>query len=466
MVVELAHTEPTIKVLDFGIARVGVGRHTQGLGPGTDPYSAPEQHAVRGAIGPWTDVFALGVTFLEMLLGTPDADDHGGSWWHRVREAGEPSRSLASMASRRAWPGPAVWAVLERALQREPSARHPHAGALRGDFLEALREDAEVTTVAPKRATPPRPSEAAPEGPGASWSEVTPVLLRSPSEHRGWRGERLPTGVLRGDEPDRYRVLDPTGASLEMVYIPPGWCQLGADDDTLHRLSRRAFLITEGFLVGRFPVTVEAFGRFVEATGYRTTEEVLGYRHAWRNPGYEPLDLVFTQGPSHPVVCVTWHDVMAWCRWAGLSLLTEAGWEYAARGPEGNPWPWGQEPPSPERLWWSGDGLRRESTAPVGSHPTGRSVWGVEDLCGGVWEWTADVWNPERRETSGPATAAPDPWSEGYATRPRARRGGGWWSVGERMVRAAARAPCGSALAAVDLGFRCALPLPGEVKAG
>ena len=84
---------------------------------------------------------------------------------------------------------------------------------------------------------------------------------------------------------------------------------------------------------------------------------------------------------------VTWHGAASYCEWAGGRLPTEAEWEYAARGPESNLYPWGNAPPSCELANY-GDCSR--VAVQVGSRPAGASWCGALDMAGNVWEWVND----------------------------------------------------------------------------
>ena len=202
-------------------------------------------------------------------------------------------------------------------------------------------------------------------------------------------------------------------------------------------------VIVADFWIDRYAVTNAAFRRFVQATGYVTVAERpldpaaypdvpamslvpgsvvfrqprgrvdLRDYHAWwtyqpgaswRNP-FGP-DSTLQGLDQHPVVHVAHEDALAYASWAGKALPTEAEWEYAARGGlDGMVYAWGNDLAPAGRLMantWQGafpwqnlcqDGYA--GTVPVGSFPP--NGYGLYDVIGNVWEWTADWWEPSRR---------------------------------------------------------------------
>jgi formylglycine-generating enzyme required for sulfatase activity len=210
------------------------------------------------------------------------------------------------------------------------------------------------------------------------------------------------------------------------------------DEDPAH------VVFLDAYQIGRYPVTVQEFARFVEDQGY--TEELW-----WAAGGFgkerqpEEWDVQVLH-PNRPVVGVSWYEAAAYCTWASLRLPTEAQWERAARGTTGTMYPWGNEAPNATHANY--DGQVRRAT-PVGLYPSGATPEGVEDLAGNVWEWVAD-WYGEDYYRESPTKNPPGPAS-GYLRVVR----GGSWDVPARTLRAANRYGEGPALRYHVVGFRC-----------
>jgi formylglycine-generating enzyme required for sulfatase activity len=194
----------------------------------------------------------------------------------------------------------------------------------------------------------------------------------------------------------------------------------------------------------RHAVSNERFARFVAATGYTTEAETFGSAFVfggllpddfpptravvdapwWRE--VEGADWAHPEGPQsgwddrvdHPVVHVSWNDALAFCSWTGLRLPAEAEWEYAARGGlEQQRFPWGNAltPGGEHRMnvfqgRFPADNTMKDGyagTAPVGAFPP--NGFGLHNMTGNVWEWTADRWpstRPAHRKATGGCSAA------------------------------------------------------------
>jgi formylglycine-generating enzyme required for sulfatase activity len=259
-----------------------------------------------------------------------------------------------------------------------------------------------------------------------------------------------------------------------MAWVPGGSFLMGSEDfypeeRPVHRVH------VDGFWMDTKPVTVAAFRRFVKATRYVTLAErppdpdcypdadpsllVPGslvfrgtpgpvdlddYRNwwayvpgaCWRAPEGLGSD-VYTRG-RHPVVHVAYEDAAAYAAWAGKALATEAEWEYAARGGlEAAVYAWGDEPfpgGKPMANTWQGEfpwqNLRLdgwEGTSRVGAFaPNGYGLW---DMCGNVWEWTADVFAARHAEAARSPCCAPND------ARGHARHGGAPDAIAGRVIK-------------------------------
>jgi formylglycine-generating enzyme required for sulfatase activity len=150
---------------------------------------------------------------------------------------------------------------------------------------------------------------------------------------------------------------------------------------------------------------------------------------------------------DYPVLHVDWQQAAGFCAWAAAQLPTEAQWEYAARGPEGHSYPWGEELPDCDRanhVGCVGD------TSRVGEYPAGASWVGALDLAGNVWEWVAD-WYEADYYSHSPARNPTGPSETPF----KVLRGGSW-NENVIVVRGADRLrhePGGTSL---SIGFRCA----------
>ena len=207
---------------------------------------------------------------------------------------------------------------------------------------------------------------------------------------------------------------------VDMVVIPAGEFRMGTANgsDGLADEQPERLIFLHAFLLDRFEVTNQDYAVFVQSTGHRPPTNNNPAATIWE--GTVPPQAI----AKHPVMNVSWEDAVAYCRWSGKRLPTEAEWEKAARGTDGHRYPWGndwdwtkansasywagrtiefQSGADWEAFWIKGDGARLAKehgtngevlTLPAGSFPNGMSPYGIHDLAGNVAEWVQDWYDP------------------------------------------------------------------------
>jgi formylglycine-generating enzyme required for sulfatase activity len=264
----------------------------------------------------------------------------------------------------------------------------------------------------------------------------------------------------------------------DMVYIGQGPSIMGLDKEdpqelanartryhkrnrtqasTLNDESPAHMVFLDSYLIDKYEVSNKDYGDFIKANGH-------GSPAYWDDPRLNR--------PNQPVVGVSWYDARAYCEYRGKRLPTEAEWEKAARGPNGNLYPWGDDFDPAKANY----GKNYDGTKPVDSYPDGVSYYGLHNMAGNVFEWVLDWYDPRfysRLEPMVNPTGPEKPvWIGGTGTyvdlltlgEKRVIRGGSWVAP-EGSVRSTHRFwnhPLNNSYG-VGLGFRCAKTAPSEI---
>ncbi|HEU4405046.1 MAG TPA: bifunctional serine/threonine-protein kinase/formylglycine-generating enzyme family protein [Polyangiaceae bacterium] len=513
--------ERSVKLLDFGIAKVVqqaqeksyTKTNSDEFNSFTPNFGAPEQFSRKyGATGPWTDVFALALVFTGLVLGREPLD--GDDYIQLATAVCDPALRPTPAAFGVHVP-PALEAVLARAMAIMPQERYASAG----EFWTAVRMSLGLGTLADLSGGGgvalsaqrlgyaqggPAPAGANAAGMGGAAAPGVPSPRGRPSGRvaPSLRSIRLAAGLGVASALTLLVLLvsracsgpgpagDPTtpaasdsGAQVEtpppskpscpsdMVALDGGEFRMGTDDGEPDEFPPHLVTVN-GFCLDRHEVTVAQYQQCVKIGDCKPPPTDVQW------PGMSPREKkIYSPACNgrdafgkdlHPINCIDWETANLYCQWAGKRLPTEAEWEYAARGPEGRRYPWGNEPPDATRLNACGSecahwlAQHNDSpatlyarddkwalTAPVGSFPRGKTPQGVEDLAGNVWEWTAD-WSG--LYPSDPQVAPKGP-PKGVR---KVVRGGGFNADDEIDVRTSQRYSNVPDTRTALFGFRCA----------
>ena len=252
---------------------------------------------------------------------------------------------------------------------------------------------------------------------------------------------------------------------IEWCEVPAGEFFMGDDNDSWTRPQHRLTLSTP-YALSRYPITNAQYQAFVEDWGY--TKQ---WQTCWSDEGWQWKEENAKTGPgkyggefdlpNHPVVGISWYEAAAFCQWLTrrlwkirvlsanqeIRLPTEAEWEKAARGEDGQTYTWGNVDVTPEHTNYYDTGLGTTST--VGCFPRGTSPYGCEDMAGNVWEWCLDSWHDNYEGMPIDENA----WIDGGDDNFRVLRGGAWESD-PRHCRCAARHRNSPFSRLINIGFR------------
>jgi serine/threonine protein kinase/Tol biopolymer transport system component len=227
-------------------------------------------------------------------------------------------------------------------------------------------------------------------------------------------GVFFPTGSSNRDWTPVIQDFD----GVEMVLVPAGCFMMGSEDGGNGERPVHEICFEEPFWIDRTEVTNAQYGSSGEFSG-----------------------------DNRPRENVTWFNARDFCESRGARLPTEAEWEYAARGPEGWTYPWGNEFVSDNVVWDENSGGH---TAEVSSRPGGASWVGALDMSGNVWEWVSSLHEPY------PYSASDGRESNIGTSSARVLRAGAWSGSNPDLLRAAYRVSRDPGSWNLVWGFRCA----------
>ena len=204
------------------------------------------------------------------------------------------------------------------------------------------------------------------------------------------------------------------------------------------------------YFIALTEVTNAQFEEFVFAGGYNE-------KKYWSEKGWTFIkenEITVPKGfsrhsfndPNKPVAGVSWYEADAFCRWAGKRLPTEAEWEKAAKGTDGRIYPWGNHMDFTRLVYQSSNVCR---SMPVGLFPTGASPYGLLDIAGNVWEWTADTYGGVDYKYT-----VLDPKETGKSFDLMIVKGGSWGS-NRRHFRCSYQYYERKSATQLNIGFRC-----------
>ena len=474
--------ELKVKLADFGLAKPvgteGDELSTTGQFVGTIRYASPEQLQDSKNVDARSDVYSVGAMAFSLLTGE-HSNGRGSDATIMARVvSGDVERHASRLnANLPAW----LDAVVARALCLDPAGRFRDAA----DMLAALQAGSEATGSTVDLGTNQgRGARKAPRGKGrrvlialgvlaAALAAALPLL---------WTRARRGPPPSGGPSPQAVGLVALPGGTFTMGSSPSDteeayqWCGTLTPKGCERRIYERELpphpVRLAPFLMGSHEVTNREFGSWLNSLDPKEVEIVEGRIVRWRAKPIADLHeahsgLVkdgsrFFARPgedSFPVVQVTWFGADAYCRSLGRRLPTEAEWEFAARGPSGRAFPWGNERPTCDRAVFAraaGQACADRGPGPqqVGTAAGDTTPEGVADLGGNVTEWVADDFRPGY-ETCPPACENP---RVEVPNAEKVCRGGNWGQLAE-MTRAAGRGRLAPEKTSHQIGFRCAADL-------
>jgi formylglycine-generating enzyme required for sulfatase activity len=271
-------------------------------------------------------------------------------------------------------------------------------------------------------------------------SEAT--LYKRIVKHLPWYSPKEPT--INFNIPADFDVTPKS--SIKWIYIKSGEFIMGSSDSDVERADdeihqHRVYL--DAFWISKTEITNTMYKNCVDAGVCKYSVSFV------TNSNY--LDPVYA---NHPVVYINWRGAQTFCNWIGGRLPTEAEWEKAARGPDGEQYPWDS---SVDALIFTNSDNMVGDTTPVNAFPNSVSYYGVLDMNGNVREWVYDWYDPDYYKNS-PYNNPQGPEKTGLKVLK-----GASYLDSLRYTRAANRLAHKPNSPGATRGFRCAMSIGGNL---
>jgi serine/threonine protein kinase len=389
--------EGLIKLVDFGLLKMGQ-QHKRSTVRGATPAYSPYEQFGSGGADHRSDIYSMGATLYQLLTGIepiPALD--------RLDVSPDPLRPPHEHNPKIS---PHVSGAVMKAMSVFQRDRFQEISMLKEALIRPI-EQPDITTATPQTTTSSQ-----------TRLKSNPITVQV----EGWKDEMAPLDTQFGESEGFW------------CYVPAGSYRIGGWENS--QIS--STIAIDAFWIARFPVTVRQYAPFV-TYGYREDAERWWTPEGWQwkqknncfyPAGWDDLDY---NDPNQPVIGVSWYEATAFANWLTeqlasilpdgyvIRLATDAEWEVAAaynEQMERFAYPWGDEDPTPEHAIY--DESEFQHTAPVGICPAGAAACGAQDMVGNIWEWVASSYagypqlSYERRQDF-----AANEWDVGL-------RGGAW----------------------------------------
>jgi len=403
------------KIMDFGIARLGtVASHDTAASMLSVFYVPPERFDPSKEVDVRSDIYSLGLVFYEMFAGRRpfNATETSQIMFCHLNEIPETPTIYAETLP------PAISDAISKSLEKDPDDRFKDFRQFQAAMdpgMEYVEDDTDslsdddmtiLLDIAEKVDLAEAPTKVAPKKKMAIMiASVVAFLViagaigffKLKPEPEPVVGTPAVTAKIEKKAPEPPKAVEaihPKDGSV-MMGIPAGEFTMGSEEYAAEKPIQKIYL--DKYYIDKFLVTNAKFQKFVDETGYETDSEKegagmvrIGKRWkkvegaSWKMPdGLTSADGL----EDNPVSQVSYNDALAYCKWANKDLPSEAQWEMAARGPEGNKYPWGNEEPDDRTANF--DNLVGSPT-PVEKYEKGKSFWGIHDMAGNVYQWNKD----------------------------------------------------------------------------